>query len=515
MEMGTQDDHGAAGKDLQFRTDHLKKDLAGRTTRGGVVTFGWHGLRFVVGIVATALMARLLTPRDYGLIGMVAVFTSFMSMLKDMGLSLATVQKAQITEQEISTLFWLNAALSLTITLATSLIAPVIAWFYGEPRLLLITLVSSLGFIISGLAVQHEALLKRQMRFFSLGLIAFISMVFGYLFGLALAWRGVGYWALVGSQLALVTANSIGVWIVCRWRPGRPMRNSGIRSMLKFGRNLTGYAMVNVFAKNLDSLLIGRFWGPQELGLYSKAAQVASMPTDQINDPLNSVAIPALSRVADEPERYRLAYLRILQKIVMVTIPGIALMIVTADWVVALLLGPQWKNAAFILILIAIAGLTQPVMNSMGWLLITQGRTHHMFQWALISAPIGVISIIIGLPWGAAGVAASYSIIRVCVTDRLMYWFVGRTGPVRTMDFYVTMLPSLCAATCAAASVMLFRRFVVVNSPLLGLLAGFSITLVVSLIVLWLIPSGRRGLQDVSQSLLMLKRAPRTASVQP
>jgi PST family polysaccharide transporter len=493
-------------KDIRFRTDHLKENLGGRAARGSIITFGWHTLRFSVGIVATAIMARLVSPKDYGLIGMVAVFTSFISMFKDMGLSLATVQKAEINDAEISTLFWLNLGLSFLIAAGTSVLAPLIAWFYGEPQLLLITIVTSLGFIVGGVAVQHEALLKRQMRFFALGFIGFFALVAGYAVGIAMAWRGYGYWALVGSQLALISTNTIGVWAICRWYPSRPQRNSGIRSMLTFGRNLTGYAMINVFAKNLDGLLVGRVWGAQQLGLYTKAGQVLAMPTDQINEPLNAVAIPALSRLDDSPERYRQGYLRILEKIVMITMPGIALMIVTADWVVYLLLGPQWNDAAFILVLLGIAGLTQPVVNSLGWLLITQGRTHHMFQWALISAPLGIASIVVGLPWGAPGVAASYAIVRVCITDRLMYWFVGRSGPVRTMDLYRTMVPAFCAASSVAVAVLIFRNLAGVVKPMTGMAISVLIAIIVSLGVLVLIPSGRRALQDLSNSLLTFRR---------
>ena len=501
--------------DLQFETEHLKVDLGGRAARGGAVTFGWHGLKFVVGIVATAFMARLLTPREYGLIGMVAVFTSFMSMFKDMGLSLATVQKPEINDKEISTLFWVNAALSIGITLITMALAPLIAWFYAEPLLVAITIVSSMGFIIGGLAVQHEALLKRQMRFFGLGLISFFSMLFGYGVGIALAWRGWGYWALVLSQLTLVTTQALGVWVLCGWRPSRPQRSQGIGSMLVFGRNLTGYAIVNVLAKNMDGLLIGRVWGAQQLGLYSKAAQLLSLPTDQLNEPLNSVAIPTLSRLTDSPKRYREAYLRVLEKIAMITMPGIALMIATSDWLVSLLLGPQWVDVGYILVLLAIAGITQPLTNTTGWLLITQGRTHHMFQWALISAPLGIISVIAGLPWGAAGVAISYSLVRVCITDRVLFWFVGREGPIRMMDFYRTIAPAACAAGCALLSVILFRKFVAISNPLHGMLASFAITVVITLGVLFTIPAGRSGLLDLSRSLLLMRRQPRESLAQP
>src|ERR1051325_1020097 len=148
-------------KEQYFRTDHLRENLGGRTARGGVVAISSQGLKFIITIAATSIMARLLTPADYGLIGMVAFVTGFVSMYKDLGLAAATIQKSEITSEQISTLFWVNLLLSLGITLFTAAISPLVAWFYGEPRLTLITLVTAVGFIISGLAVQHEALLRR------------------------------------------------------------------------------------------------------------------------------------------------------------------------------------------------------------------------------------------------------------------------------------------------------------------------------------------------------------------
>src|SRR5947208_4598 len=133
-------------------------------------------------------------------------------------------------------------------------------------------------FVFGGLAVQHEALLKRQMRFYALSLIAFTSMMIGYVVGIFFAWRGARYWSLVFSQLALLASNSLGVWLVCRWRPGRPKRNAGVRSMLSFGGNVTGYALINYISKNCDNLIVGRAFGAQLLGLYSKATQLLSLP---------------------------------------------------------------------------------------------------------------------------------------------------------------------------------------------------------------------------------------------
>jgi O-antigen/teichoic acid export membrane protein len=397
-----------------FRTDHLKVDLGGRTARGGVVTIASQGFKFFTGMAGTVVLARLLTPQDYGLIGMVAVIMGFVSMFKDMGLTVA--------------------------------IAPGVAWFYGEPRLTLITIGFAAGFLFSGLTVQHEALLRRQMRFVSLAAIEIISLIVGLTTAINLAWRGWGYWALVANQLAQGLTYAVGVWIVCSWRPGRFVRGADVRSMLAFGGNLTGFHVVNFFARNLDNMLIGLVWGGRPLGLYAKAYQLLLLPIDQINEPIASVAVPALSRLSDAPERYRKAYLRILEKLAMLTMPGMALMIATSDWMVTIVLGAQWIEASRIFALLGIAGLVQPVANTTGWLFITQNRTRHMFQWGIIGSLIIVASIVGGLPWGAVGVAASYSVVFVCVVMPLLLWFVGRDGPVRTVDFYRTIAPSLCAA---------------------------------------------------------------------
>ena len=216
-----------------FRTDHLRANLGGRAARGGVVAILSQGLKFAITIAATSVMARLLTPQDYGLVGMVAFFTVFVSMYKDLGLSAATIQKSEINAEQISTLFWVNLLLSLGITLLTAALAPLIAWFYREPQLTWITVVTAAGIIISGLAVQHEALLRRQMRYSALAIISLTSMFMGYAVGIIMAWRGFSYWALVASQLAVAATSTLLIFSFVRWIPGLPKRNTGVRSMIR------------------------------------------------------------------------------------------------------------------------------------------------------------------------------------------------------------------------------------------------------------------------------------------
>jgi O-antigen/teichoic acid export membrane protein len=477
--------------------------LAGRTARGGAVTIVSHGFKLGISIIATAVLARLLTPGDYGLVGMVAVVTSFASLFKDMGLSLATVQKSEINDRQLSTLFWVNVALSVLVALVIVIAAPWVARFYGESKLTSITMVTAAGFPLGGLAVQHEALLKRQMRFFALSAIAFVSVVAGYVIGISLAWYGAGYWALVFGQLGVLAVGAMGVWLVCRWRPGLPRRDSGVLSMLAFGRNVTGYSTINYLAGNVDTLLIGRFCGPQQLGFYSKASQLIGLPTNQISEPIAAVTIPALSRLNDSPERYRQAYLRVMQSILMVTMPCIAFMIGTADWLVQLILGPQWSATTPIFVWMGLAALLQPI-NTTGWLLVTQGRSQHMLYWSVMSAPLTILLIVVGLWWGPIGVAASYAIGRMCILYPLMYWFVGRIGPVRTRDFYRLLAPFVCASTCALLACLAFRAFASSVIPLTGCVVSLGITVATDLLALSVLPAGRSALWDIKRSMSLL-----------
>ena len=502
----------AAADDRHFRTDHLMESIGGRTARGGLITIVSHGCKFAVSIVATAILARLLTPNDYGLIGMAAVITVFVSMFKDLGLSLATVQRAEINYEQISTLFWINLAFSGLITILLVIASPLIGWFYGEPRVTRIAAVTAIGFIIGGLSVQHEALLKRQMRFFALSTIAFVAMTFGYAVGIALAWDGASYWALVFSQLGLLSANTVGVWLACRWIPGPPRRYSGVRSMLSFGRDISGYSAINYFSKNADVLLIGKFRGAKELGFYSKSSQILGLPTDQINEPVTSVAIPALSRLAHDPERYREAYKKMVEKILMVTMPTVALIIATSDWVVRIMLGPQWAATSKILVLMGIYFLFQPICNTCGWLLVTQGRTRDMLRWSLINAPFSLLAIIIGVRWGAIGVAASYSFVQLLVVDPLQFWFVGRRGPVRTGDFYSLLAPFTAAAVSVILGCSLFRAVLPISNPVVGVLACAGVGGLCAAVVLLVIPSGRAAIVDVKNSVRFLRPIPKEVS---
>src|SRR3984893_3071591 len=222
-----------------FKTDHLLTNLKGHTISSGAVTMSSQGAKFLLNLVSTMILARLLTPRDFGLVAMVMTVTSFLRVFKDAGLSIATVQREKITHAQVSNLFWINIVVSTVSTLLLVAAAPVVARFYHIPRLVNITLFLSVTFIISGSTIQHQALLKRQMRFKALALIEVGSMAVGVLVGVAMAVLGYGYWALVRSSLSMETAGLVLTWSVSRWRPQLPARRSGIGPLVSFGVHRT------------------------------------------------------------------------------------------------------------------------------------------------------------------------------------------------------------------------------------------------------------------------------------
>jgi len=493
-----------------FATDGVRKDLTGLTLRGAAATIVSQAARFLISIVGAIVLARLLTPRDYGLIGMVGAVIGFIAIFRDLGLDSAVIQRADVTASQVNALFWINTATGVALAVATAAIAPGVAWFYGEPSLTWITIVSALAFVLGGSVVQHEALLRRQMRFARLATVDIGSMLVGFAAGILLAWRGAEYWALVLSQLVTAFARVCGLWACLDWRPRLAPKFAGIRPMLAFGANLTGFSFVNYFARNLDNLLIGRYWGASQLGLYSRGYQLMTLPIDQINGPITTVAVPALSRLADSPERYRKAYLRIIEKLAMVTIPLMVFLIMTSDWLVEVVLGPRWQGVSPIFALLGFAGILQPIASTTGWLFVTQGRTSDMFRWGLIGCTLTVGSILVGLPWGALGVAASYSFTSLAVVIPLLFWFVGRSGPVRTRDIYRTIGPSIAMVPIVMLVLFVVRRSLADTDTLLSLSVALGATGCVALFVLYISPSGRAAIRDVIRSVAAL-RAARTA----
>ena len=226
-----------------------------RAIRGGMITSACQGILFLLGIASTVVLARMLIPEHFGLIGMVAALTVLIERFQDIGLGDAIVQRKEITHEQVSTLFWINLGICFFFTILVALSAKAVAWFYNDQRLIWITVAFASNFVCSGLSIQHQALIRRRMRFDHFALIKIFSAIFGLAVAITLAWLGYGYWAFVWKELARSFLSTVLAWSFCPWRPGLPVRNAGVKSLLKFGGNVTGYNMLYYLTNNLDSIL--------------------------------------------------------------------------------------------------------------------------------------------------------------------------------------------------------------------------------------------------------------------
>lgn len=432
-------------RDAYFDTTHLDKHLRKQTMRGGIVTLSSQAAKFVLRLVSTAVMARLLKPADFGLVAMVTVITGFVDMFKEAGLSMATVQREKITHAQVSTLFWLNVALGTLVMLLVVALAPVIAWFYHEPRLICIALVLSGTMLIGALGIQHQALLRRKMQFTRIAVIDIATMSIGTIVGIVLAEYGFGYWSLLGVSIVQSLAGTAMVICASGWVPTAPKTGSGVGEMVRFGSSLTGFNVINYFARQGDNLLIGRFLGSVELGLYSKAYGLLMMPIQQVNAPIGNVMVPALCRLTNDPQRFRRAYLKVLRYIAWVTLPGIALASIFSDSVMLVVLGPQWIVAAETFRILAIPAAIGVLCNTTGWLYISNGRAAQMMYWGMFSSLAIVCSFVVGLPWGVRGVATAYAICVVLIAIPCFY-FAIRTLPISLRDIAYACAPGTCTA---------------------------------------------------------------------
>ena len=285
-------------------------DLKTRTARGAVVSAGTQVATLFFRTGSMMIMARLLLPQDFGLVGMVTAFTGFLGLFKDAGLSMATIQRASITTAQTSTLFWINMVVGGLLAAFATVAAPILSVFYGEPRLLWVTMALGTGFLFNGGAAQHRAMLKRNMQFGTLAIIDIVSLVLGTAAGIGAALAGMRHWALVIMTVVQPAVALAGVWVATGWIPGRPQRGSGVRSMLWFGGTITLNSVVVYVAYNVDKVLLGKFWGADALGVYGRAYQLINLPTENLNSTLGSVAFPVLARVQHEPERLRRYFLK-------------------------------------------------------------------------------------------------------------------------------------------------------------------------------------------------------------
>ena len=420
--------------DAYFDSKNLSKDLGRKTARGGAVTMGAQGLRVVLQLGSTIALARLLAPEDFGLVGMVTVLMNLIAVFRDFGLTQATVQRPEITRQQISNLFWVNIGISVLIACIFALASPWIAKFYGRSELVAVTLFLSVGVFIEGAGLQHRALMMRAMQFSRLALADIGSQVLAVGIAVYLAFEGYGYWALVALSASGAIFSTVFLTLSTGWRPRLPRRNVGTLPFITYGINLFGFHIVNYFSRNADNLLIGKFLGAEPLGFYAYAYRLLLFPINQISGPLSKVIMSSLSRLQGNPKQFAAQYYQLMLGLTILTMPAASFVVFSAKHLVPALLGNGWGATVGILYALGPAALAGSINIAGGVVLITTGRSGRLFKLGMFNAAVTLGSFCVGINFGVIGVALAFSIVQIPMTIwSLHVAFLGTAISLRTL----------------------------------------------------------------------------------
>ena len=401
------------------------EELRRLALRGAGASVLGQGLAFAVQIAATLILARLLAPSDFGVVTMVTTFSLLLMSFGMTGFTDAILQRDQIDHQLISNLFWINIIGGLVLAISFAAVGPLLARFYGDSRVAGVAAATSLVIFLSCTPVQHLALLKRAMRFSVVSINDVTARSLGVAISILLAWRGWGYWSLVGGAIAQSFSMSLGAWMACRWIPSAPKHVSGTESMVRFAINTYGRFSLNYAARNMDNLLVGWRFGPHALGFYKKAYDLFLLSANQLVTPLNEVAVSTLSRSRADWARYKENVLAVLSAVAFVGMGLGAVLTVVGRDLVVLLLGAKWEQSGHIFTFFGPGIGMLFLYATHSWIHLSIGTPHRWLRWGIIEFTVTGSLFVLLLRWGPVGLAVGWT-VSLWILILPAFWYAGK-----------------------------------------------------------------------------------------
>ncbi|MEZ5821241.1 MAG: lipopolysaccharide biosynthesis protein [Bradyrhizobium sp.] len=441
---------GKHGAEQYFAENKAYAGLGKASLHSGMIFIAARGANIFVQLASTIVLARILSPHDFGLVAIVLALFAIAPMLIDLGTADATAQKTQITATEISTLFWLNVAIGIFLAIVFAGASGLIAQFFGEPSLAGIAMALSVTFVLTAASIQHSALMRRAMQFHRMAMIDISANLVGSIVSIALALSGCGYWSLVAKPIVTSSLSAVALWTCCRWLPGRPRLSAEAKELVGFGLGVTGFTMTDYLVKSGDRLAIGYFLGAGPLGYFQNAFLIYSNALGILTEPLHNIAVSGLSKLRDDVDGLRRAWETAISTLSFVAAGAFAVLAVIAQDFVVLLLGQKWAPAGPLLCIFAVRGIAHSLERTMGWIHVALGRADRWMRWGFYSAIVQLAALALGLPFGVTGVAVSYTIAMFCLfVPALAY--SGHPIGIRNRDVLQVVGPQTIAGLLAVA----------------------------------------------------------------
>jgi O-antigen/teichoic acid export membrane protein len=471
-------------------TAAIRSDLRSSSVRAAGFTWVAGVADFVLRIGSTAILARLVLPEQFGLVMMVMAVTAIADQFRDLGLSTVTVQRKDISHQEVTNLFWINLLAGTLIALVVCAASPLISAYYNEPRLTSITCILASNFVFGGLLVQHQALLSRVLKLGHCATVRVLASVISTVVAVLLAWKGFGYWALVWREVVRSVLLVLGMWLCFPWIPGLPCWKTNVRGLLGFGMHLSLASVVQSISAGADRFLLGRFWGAGPVAMYRQAYQLLVLPMEQLISPVYQVTQPGLSMLQAEESRYRRFYQKALTVVCVATMPLSLFVAVNASEITRIVLGRKWLDAAPLLMILSFDAFIRQPIGSSAFVLITRGRSKTFLGLTLLHNATLIVFMAVGVRWGAEGVAVADVAATWClIAPRLYYSF--KDSPVTVGTFFSTIArPAMASILMAIVLTFLHQTLPPLGAPVF-LLLGSVIGSLVFFSAWMLMPGGK------------------------
>ena len=468
--------------------------------RGGAITLIGQFVKIGINAVSIIAFSHLLSPADIGLVAMVTVLITFGEMLRDSGLSTSSLRAPKLSSSQASNLFWMNVALGTLAAFLVALSTPLVVWFYEEPRLAAITPVLALTLIFSGLQAQVQVQMARRQMFTGLALTDVLSRLVGLVVGVGAAMAGASYWALVWQSLSQGLFLVLARWLVSGWRPERPRRGVGTAPLFLSGLDFTGASLLAMIANNLDVFIIGRRFGAAPLGMYNRATQLLTVPLGQVMGPLTSVIVPLLNRAKLEGRGITEVLLRTQSILATFSIWLLSALVVSADNLLPLVLGPEWDGVAPLFMILAAGGVGSVLYQIVWWAFLVEIPSRQLLVFQTFYKSLSALIILSGGMGNLSTTAAAVALANVLGWPLGLYWLHKRASFNSRVLFLhgIRIITSGLIATAGAWALPLDS---LVTHPVTLVLLQLIASLVLNVVITAATRGGRKDLASILQAV--------------
>ena len=441
----------------QFHPIVTGDGLRRSAVRGVGVSIAGQAGSFAVMIGSVVILARLLTPSDFGIVTMVTTFSLLFRSFGLNGFTELIMQREELTHSLASNLFWVELGIGAILTLAFAASGHALALFYHNAAVTQVTAGMSLTIGIGCLGWIHMGLLQRAMHFRTTAIINFVGQLLLVIVSIVLAIAGWHYWALVWGSVTQTVVVAAGAWLMCRWIPGRPGRSAGTGSGLKFAMSVYSHCAFSYSTRNTDNLLVGWQFGAQSLGFYKKAYDLFVLPETQLLAPMSAVVVSTLSRVSGNRQQFQRYFLRAVSVLALVGMGiGADFALIGKD-LIRFLLGPAWEEAGRIFALFGPGIGVMLLYNTHGWVHLSIGRPERWFRWGLMEFVCTASLFLLALRWGPSGIALAWTMSYFLLMFP-GFWYAGKPIGLGIGPIFAVIWKFFAASVAAGVGTVLIIR---------------------------------------------------------